>query len=116
MLNFNQKTCPSGRPQGYLIFHCLAQSRNSSSTDKTAIPRDLSAGERELIDLVINHDGDSDLGKNAEPKEFINSLIISDSDPEISEINYYGVKLEVKLWDLNFAKQIENLIPKALNK
>ena len=21
LLNFNQKTCPSGRPQGYLIFH-----------------------------------------------------------------------------------------------
>ena len=32
LLNFNQKTYPSGRPQGYLIFHCLAQSRNSSST------------------------------------------------------------------------------------
>ena len=32
VLNFNQKTCPSGRPQGYLIFHCLAQSHNSSST------------------------------------------------------------------------------------
>ena len=32
LLNFDQKTCPSGRPQGYLIFHCLAPSRNSSST------------------------------------------------------------------------------------
>ena len=32
LLNFHQKTCPSGRSQGYLIFHCLAQSHNSSST------------------------------------------------------------------------------------
>ena len=33
LLNFNQKTCPSGCPQGYFIFHCLVQSRNSCSTD-----------------------------------------------------------------------------------
>ena len=84
--------------------------------DKTAIPRDLFAGEGELIDLVINNDGDSDLGKDVAPEEFINSLIIFDFDPEISEINHYGVNLEVKFWELNFAKQIVNLIPKAPNK
>ena len=64
--------------------------------DKTVIPKDLFAGEGELIDLVINNDGDSDLGKDVVPEEFINSLIILDFDPEISEINYYGVNLEVK--------------------
>ena len=74
------------------------------------------AGEGELIDLVINNDGDSDLGKDAAPEEFINSPIISDFDPEILEINYHGVNLEVKFWELNFAKQIANLIPKALNE
>ena len=86
--------------------------------DKTVIPRDLSAGEGELIDLVINNDGDSNLGKNAAPEEFIHSPIISnsDSDPESTEINHYGVNLEVKFWELNFVKQIVNLIPKALNK
>ena len=73
------------------------------------------AGEGELIDLVIN-DGDSNLGKDVAPEEFINSLIIFDSDPEISEINYHGVNLEAKFWELNFAEQIVNLIPKALNK
>ena len=31
-------TCPSGRPQGYLIFHCLAQSRNSSSIELSLTP------------------------------------------------------------------------------
>ena len=72
--------------------------------DKTVIPKDLSAREGELIDLVINNDGDSDLGKDAAPEEFINSLIISDSDPETSEINHYGVNLEAKFWELNFAK------------
>ena len=76
----------------------------------------MSAGEGELIDLVINNDGDSDLGKDAAPEEFINSFIIFDSDPEISEINYHGVNLEVKFWELNFAKQIANLIPKAPNE
>ena len=86
--------------------------------DKTVIPRDLSAREGELIDLVINNDGDSDLGKDVAPEEFINSLIISNfnSDPESSEINYYGVNLEVKFRELNFAKQIVNFIPKAVNK
>ena len=74
--------------------------------DKTVIPKDLFAGEGELIDLVINNDGDSDLGKDAAPEKSINSLIISnsDSDPELSEINHYGVNLEAKFWELNFAK------------
>ena len=76
----------------------------------------MSAGEGELIDLVINNDGDSDLGKDVAPEESINSLIISDSDPEISEINHHGVNLEAKFWESNFAKQIANLIPKAPNK
>ena len=66
--------------------------------DKTVIPRNLTAGEGELIDLVINNDGDSDQGKDIAPEEFINSLIISnfDSDPESLEINYYGANLEAK--------------------
>ena len=40
------------------------------------------------------------------PEKFINSLIISnsDSDPELSEINHYGVNLEAKFWELNFVK------------
>ena len=63
--------------------------------DKTAILKNLSAGERELINLVIN-DGDSNLGKDATPEESINSLIISDSNPEISEINHYGANLKAK--------------------
>ena len=86
--------------------------------DKTVIPKDLSAGEGELIDLVTNNNGDNDLGKDVTPKEFINSPIISNSnsDPESSEINHYGANLEAKFWELNFAKQIVNLIPKAPNK
>ena len=86
--------------------------------DKTVIPKNLSAGEGELIDLVINNDGNSDLGKDVAPEEFINSLIISNSDfnPELLEINHYGVNLEVKFWELNFVKQIVNLILKAPNK
>ena len=66
--------------------------------DKTAIPKDLSAGEGELIDLVMNNDGDSDLEKDAAPEKFINSLIMfnSNSDPELLEINYYSANLEVK--------------------
>ena len=84
--------------------------------DKTVIPKNLSAGEGELIDLVINNDGDSDLRKNATPEEFINSLIISNSNPEISEINHHGINLKVKFWESNFAKQIANLIPKAPNE
>ena len=65
----------------------------------------MSAGEGELIDLVIN-DGDSDLGKDAAPEKSINNLIISnyDSDPESSEINHYGANLEAKFWESNFAK------------
>ena len=74
------------------------------------------AGEGELINLVINNDGDNDLGKDAAPEKFINNLIISNSDPEISEINHHGANLEVKFWELNFVKQIINLIPKAFNK
>ena len=73
-------------------------------------------GERELINLVINNDGDSDLGKDITPEEFINSPIIFDFNPEILEINHHGVNLKVKFWELNFAKQITNLIPKAPNK
>ena len=84
--------------------------------DKTAIPKDLSAGERELIDLVTNNNGDNDLGKDATPEEFINSPIIFNFNPEISEINHHGANLEVKFWELNFAKQIINLILKALNE
>ena len=84
--------------------------------DKTVIPKDLSAGERELINLVINNDGDNDLRKDAAPKESINNPIISNSDPETLEINYHGINLKAKFWESNFAKQIINLIPKALNK
>ena len=86
--------------------------------DKTVIPKDLSAGERELINLVTNNDGDSDLGKDVAPEESINSPIISNSNsnPELSEINHYGANLKAKFWESNFAKQIANLIPKALNK
>ena len=75
------------------------------------------AGEGELIDLVIN-DGDNNLGKDVTPKEFINSLIIFNFNfnPESLEINHYGVNLEVKFWELNFVKQIANLIPKTPNK
>ena len=58
--------------------------------DKTIIPKDLFAGEGELIDLIIN-DGDSNLRKDITPKEFINNLIIFNSNPEILEINYYGI-------------------------
>ena len=86
--------------------------------DKTAIPRDLFTGEGELIDLVINNDGDNDLGKDAAPKESINNPIISNSNsnPESSEIYHYGANLEAKFWELNFAKQIANLIPKTPNE
>ena len=85
--------------------------------DKTVIPKDLFTGEGELINLVTN-DGDSDLGKYAAPEESINSLIISNFNfnLESSEINHYGVNLEVKFWELNFVKQIVNLILKALNE
>ena len=66
--------------------------------DKTATPRDLFTGERELIGLVTNNDGDNNLGKDVTPEESINSLIIfnSNSDPELLEINHYGVNLKVK--------------------
>ena len=72
--------------------------------DKTAIPKDLFPGERELINLVINNDGNNDLKKDAAPEKSINSLIISNSNPEILEINHHGVNLKVKFWELNFAK------------
>ena len=68
------------------------------------MPKNLFAGEGELIDLVINNDGDNDLGKNTAPEKSINNLIILNSDPETSEINHYGVNLEAKSWELNFAK------------
>ena len=84
--------------------------------DKTVIPKGLSAGERELIDLVINNNGNNDLGKNITPEEFINSLVIFNFNPEILEINDYGVNLEAKFCELNFAKQIINLIPKTPNE
>ena len=86
--------------------------------NKTTISRNLSAGERELINLVTNNDGNSKLRKNATPKESINNPIISNSNsnPESSEINHYGTNLEAKFWEWNFAKQITNLIPKTLNK
>ena len=66
--------------------------------DKTAIPKNLSAGERELINLVTNNNGDNNLGKNAAPKKSINNLIISNSNsnPESSEINHYGANLKAK--------------------
>ena len=84
--------------------------------DKTAIPKDLSTGEGELIDLVTNNNGDRDLGKDAAPEKSINSPIISDSNPGTSEINHHGTNLKAKFWELNFVKQIANLIPKALNE
>ena len=65
--------------------------------DKTVIPKNLFTGERELINLIIN-DGNNNLRKDAAPKEFINSPIISNfnSNPELSEINHYGANLEAK--------------------
>ena len=72
--------------------------------DKTVIPKDLFTGEGELINLVTNNDGNSDLRKNATPEEFINNLIIFDFYPEILEINHHGINLEVKFWELNFVK------------
>ena len=64
--------------------------------NKTAIPKNLSTGEGELIDLVTNNDGDNNLGKDIAPKEFINNLIIFNSEPEISEINHHGANLKAK--------------------
>ena len=84
--------------------------------DKTVIPKDLSAGKGELMNLVTNNNGDNDLRKDTTPKEFINNLIISNFNPETSEINYHGINLKAKFWESNFAKQITNLIPKAPNK
>ena len=96
--------------------HFIKLKKKALLKDKTAIPRDLFTGERELINLVTNNDGDIDLGKNTTPKKFINSPIIFNSDPETSEINDYGINLKAKFWELNFAKQIANLIPKTPNK
>ena len=86
--------------------------------DKTVIPKNLSTGERELINLVINNNGNNNLRKNVTPKKFINSLIISNFyfNPELLKINHYGINLKAKFWELNFAKQIINLIPKTPNK
>ena len=66
--------------------------------NKTAILKDSSTGEGELINLVINNNGDNDLGKDATPEEFINSVIISNSnsDPELLGINHYGINLKAK--------------------
>ena len=64
--------------------------------DKTVIPKDLSAGEGELINLVTKNDGDNDLRKDTAPEKSINSLIIFDSNREISEINHYGANLKAK--------------------
>ena len=83
---------------------------------KTVIPKDLSAGEGELINLVINNDGDNDLRKNVTPEEFINNPIIFNFNPETSEINHHGANLKAKFWELKFVKQMINLILKALNK
>ena len=66
--------------------------------DKTVIPKNLSAGEGELINLVINNDGNNNLRKDAAPKESINSPIISNfnSDPELSKINHHSINLKAK--------------------
>ena len=47
---------------------------------------------------MTNNDGDNNLRKDAAPEESINNLIISNSNfnPESSEINHYGINLEVK--------------------
>ena len=50
------------------------------------------------------------------PKKFMNSPIIFNFNSEILEINYHGINLKVKFWELNFTKQIVNLILKTLNK
>ena len=86
--------------------------------DKTAIPRDLFTGEGELINLVTNNNGNSDLRKNATPEKSITSPIISNfnSNPESFKSNHYGVNLKVKFWELNFIKQIINLILKTPNE
>ena len=86
--------------------------------DKTAIPKNLSTKERELINLVTNNNGNNNLRKDAAPEKSINNLIISNSnsDPESLEINHYGVNLEAKFWESNFTKQITNLIPKTPNE
>ena len=44
--------------------------------EKTAIPRDLFAGERELINLAINNDSNNHIRKDTTSEEFINSLIV----------------------------------------
>ena len=62
--------------------------------DKTVILKNLFTGEGELINLVTNNDGDSDLKKDATLKKFINNLIIFNSNPKISEINHHGVNLK----------------------
>ena len=84
--------------------------------DKTVIPKDLSAGEGELINLVTNNNNDNNLRKNITPKKSINSPIIFNFDAEISEINHHGINFKAKFWELNFTKQIINLIPKTPNE
>ena len=64
--------------------------------DKTAIPKNLSAGKGELINLVTNNNGDNNLRKYTAPKKSINSPIISNSNPETSKINHHGANLKAK--------------------
>ena len=86
--------------------------------DKTVIPKDLFAGEGELIDLVTNNNGNNNLGKDAAPEKFINNPIIFNYNSGLkpSEINHHGANLEVKFGELNFVKQIANLKLKAPNE
>ena len=64
--------------------------------DKTAIPKNLSTGEKELINLVTNNNGNSNLRKDTTPGKSINNPIISNSNPETSEINHHGANLKAK--------------------
>ena len=64
--------------------------------DKTVISKNLSTGEGELINLVIDNNGNNNLRKNIAPEKFINNLIIFNSNPEISEIIYHGINLKIK--------------------
>ena len=72
--------------------------------DKTVISKNLSAGEGELINLIINNNGDNNLRKDTIPKKLINDLIIFTFNPEILEINDHGINLKVKFWEFNFVK------------
>ena len=97
---------------------CIQLKKKALLRDKIAIPKDLSTGEGELINLVINNNGNNNLRKYKTPKKSIKSPIISNSNsnPESLEINHYSTNLKAKFWESNFVKQITNLIPKAPNK